>query len=92
MKKQSYEEEIHAQRMLWNRLRKWLQRSICLSSCLIACIYAAHMQTSTMMNWIERTCIVLLVCDCIWMLLVARSLKHGKQNLEKLMQLCEAAQ
>ena len=32
---------------------------------------------------------VLLAADCIWMLAVTRSLRHGRENIEKLLKLAE---
>ena len=71
------------QKILWNRLKQWLRMSMALSSLLAAGIYAAF-QTA-----FPGVAAVLLAADCIWMLAVTRSLRHGRENIEKLLKLAE---
>ena len=74
------------QKILWNRLKQWLRMSMALSSLLVAGIYAAF---QTAFPGVAAVRVVLLAADCIWMLAVTRSLRHGRENIEKLLKLAE---
>ena len=76
------------QKILWNRLKQWLRMSMALSSLLAAGIYAAF-QTAFPGAAAVRILLFVLAADCIWMLAVTRSLRHGRENIEKLLKLAE---
>lgn len=84
----SYTQELSVQTTLWKRLKKWLQYAMILSSFLIAGLYAFVQSREPNMIFMVIIMVV-LVLDCIWMLLIGRALKHGRENIEKLTQLCQ---
>ena len=77
------------QKILWNRLKQWLRMSHG------ALLPAGSRHLCGISDSVSRRCavrillFVLLAADCIWMLAVTRSLRHGRENIEKLLKLAE---
>ena len=89
MNRQQLEREAQMQKILWNRLKQWLRISMALSSLLAAVIYAAFQAAFPGAAAVRALLIALLAGDCIWMLAVTRSLRHGRDNIEKLLKMAE---
>ena len=89
MNRQQLRQEAQMQKILWNRLKQWLRMPMALSSLLAAGIYAAFQTAFPGAAAVRILLFVLLAADCIWMLAVTRSLRHGRENIEKLLKLAE---
>lgn len=83
------EREALTQKRLWDHLRKWLLYAAAASSVLVAGICWTFMTSWPYASAVRTAVIILLVLDCIWMMLIARSLKHGRSNIENLLRMAE---
>lgn len=89
MSREQLEHEALAQKKLWDHLRKWLLYAAVASSVLVAGICWTFMTSWSYAAAVRTAAIILLVLDCIWMLLIVRSLRHGRENIEKLLRMAE---